>query len=81
MEWLTKFALVSIGAILAVKVFEANAEPRDFTPEELQGMLACVREGRHYAFENIYRYCRPKATGVEISGALTQFQIYLQNNT
>jgi len=77
-----KIALGSIGVILAAKIFGKSPDQfpveSDFTPEELRAMLECVREGRHHAFEAIYRHRLPRAKPSELAAARARFQEYLQ---
>lgn len=80
MNTMGKIALGSIGVILAAKLFGKSADQfsvqSDFSQEELQGMLMCVREGRINAFEAIYRHRLPDASKKELHGALVRFQEY-----
>lgn len=78
-----KIALASVGVIVAAKLFGRNPDEfpveSDFTPNELNAMLECVRDGRLHAFEAIYRYRMPRAKAKEIVEARVKFAEYLQS--
>jgi len=79
-----KIALASVGVIVAAKLFGRNPDEfpveSDFTPNELNAMLQCVREGRLHAFDAIYRNRIPDAKPKEIAAARAKFAEYLQNS-
>jgi len=79
-----KIALASVGVLLAAKLFGKSegsfSVESDFTPNELNAMLECVRAGRLHAFEAIYRNRIPAASASEVDRARQKFAEYLQNS-